>query len=134
LATCLVASLLILPVSLLINVPQFNVVFLSVPLYFALSGIVTACGFSAILDVVPNRSRGLAMAISFFLNVALGAGVGPTAVTEASAHVFGSSAGLGPAITLTVAAGYAIAITALIIALLRFRADPAEMHRAEPTQ
>jgi len=31
-------------------------------------------GFSAILDVVPNRSRGLAMSMSFFLNVALGAG------------------------------------------------------------
>jgi MFS family permease len=125
LVTCLVSSLLILPVSPLINVPQYNVVFLSVPLYFALSGTVTACGFSAILDVVPNRSRGLAMAISFFLNVALGAGVGPTAVTEASAHVFGSAAGLGPAITLTVAAGYGIAVLALLTTLLRVRARPA---------
>lgn len=122
LGVCLVSSSLILPVSLLINVPQFNVVFLSIPLYFALSGTVTACGFSAILDVVPNRSRGLAMAISFFLNVALGAGIGPTAVSQASEHVFGSNAGLGPAITLTVAAGYAIAVVALIVALLRFRA------------
>ena len=122
LGVCLASSLLILPVSLLINVPQFNVVFLSIPLYFALSGTVTACGFSAILDVVPNRSRGLAMAISFFLNVALGAGIGPTAVSQASEHVFGSNAGLGPAITLTVAAGYAIAVVALIVALLRFRA------------
>jgi MFS family permease len=122
LGVCLVSSLLILPVSLLINVPQFNVVFLSVPLYFALSGTVTACGFSAILDVVPNRSRGLAMAISFFLNVALGAGIGPTAVSQASEHVFGSNAGLGPAITLTVAAGYGIAVAALLVALLRFRA------------
>jgi hypothetical protein len=90
-------------------------------LYFALSGIVTACGFSAILDVVPNRSRGLAMAISFFLNVALGAGLGPTAVTFAGDHVFGAAAGLGPAITLTVAAGYGIAIAALLAALSLFR-------------
>ena len=136
LGVCLVSSLLILPVSLLINVPQFNVVFLSVPLYFALSGTVTACGFSAILDVVPNRSRGLAMAISFFLNVALGAGIGPTAVSQASEHVFGSSAGLGPAITLTVAAGYAIAVAALLVALLRFRAraDLPEAHRKGATQ
>jgi MFS family permease len=121
LGACLVSSLLILPVSLLINVPQFNVVFLSVPLYFALSGTVTACGFSAILDVVPNRSRGLAMAISFFLNVAIGAGIGPTAVSQASEHVFGGGTGLGPAITLTVAAGYATAIAALLVALLRSR-------------
>jgi MFS family permease len=130
LGVCLTSSLLILPVSLLINVPQFNVVFLSVPLYFALSGTVTACGFSAILDVVPNRSRGLAMAISFFLNVALGAGVGPTAVSEASTHVFGSSSGLGPAITLTVAAGYSIAVAALLVALLRFRARTPSTHAA----
>jgi MFS family permease len=134
LRVCLVSGLLILPVSLLIDVPQFNVVFLAVPLYFALSGTVTACGFSAILDVVPNRSRGLAMAISFFLNVALGAGVGPNAVTEASAHIFGSSAGLGPAISLTVIGGYAIAIAALVVALLRFRSHSPEVHRGVPTQ
>jgi MFS family permease len=121
LGVCLISGLLILPVSLLINAVQFNIVLLSVPLYFALSGIVTACGFSAILDVVPNRSRGLAMAISFFLNVALGAGLGPTAVALASAHVFGANAGLGPAITLTVAAGYAVAIGALLVALSLFR-------------
>jgi hypothetical protein len=109
----------------LIDARHFNVVLLSVPAYFALSGIVTACGFSAILDVVPNRSRGLAMAISFFLNVALGAGVGPTAVAIASDHVFGANAGLGPAITLTVAAGYGVAIIALLAALSIFRARSA---------
>jgi MFS family permease len=122
LGVCLISGVVILPVSLLINAGQFNIVLLSVPLYFALSGIVTACGFSAILDVVPNRSRGLAMAISFFLNVALGAGLGPTAVALASGHVFGANAGLGPAITLTVAAGYGTAIAALLAALSLFRA------------
>src|SRR6202042_685763 len=110
---CLISGLLILPVSLLINAGQFNIVLLSVPLYFALSGIVTACGFSAILDVVPNRSRGLAMAISFFLNVALGAGLGPTAVAVAGAHVFSAKAGLGAPLVLAVAAGYLIALAAV---------------------
>lgn len=114
LVVCLVSSLLILPVSLLINVGQYNVVLLAVPLYFALSGSVTALGFSAILDVVPNRSRGLAMAISFFLNVAIGAGAGPTAVAFASDHLFGANVGLGPAITLTVGVSYAIAAMTLI--------------------
>lgn len=114
LGVCLVSSLLILPVSLLINVGQYYVVLLSVPLYFALSGSVTALGFSAILDVVPNRSRGLAMAISFFLNVAIGAGAGPTAVAFASDHLFGANVGLGPAITLTVAVSYAIVAATLL--------------------
>jgi hypothetical protein len=102
-------------------VAQFNVVLPALPLYFAQSGIVTACGFSAILDVAPNRSRALVMSISFFTNVALGARLGPTAVVVASNYIFGSAAGLGPAITLAVASGNGLAIPALVAALAMFR-------------
>ena len=105
----------------LMNSGNYRAVMLAVPAYFALSGIVTACGFSAILDVVPNRSRGVAMAISFFLNVALGGGLGAPAVTAASAYVFGPAAGLGPAIALTVAVGYGAAIAALLAAFAMVR-------------
>jgi MFS family permease len=125
LRVCLYSGLLILPVSLLMNSPIFSFALAGVPLYFALSGIVTAVGFSAILDVVPNRSRGLAMSMSFFLNVALGAGLGPTAVAVAGAHVFAAKAGLGPPIVLTVAVGYLIALAALCAALSSFRARSA---------
>jgi MFS family permease len=125
LRVCLYSGLLILPVSLLMNSPVFSFVLAGVPLYFALSGIVTAVGFSAILDVVPNRSRGLAMSMSFFLNVALGAGLGPTAVAVAGAHVFAAKAGLGPPLVLTVAAGYLIALAAVCAALSVFRARSA---------
>lgn len=121
LLVCLVAGGLILPIAATLNATNVNVVFLSVPAYFALSGVVTACGFSAILDVVPNRSRGLAMSISFFLNVAVGGAVGPTAVAMASEHLFGGDSGLGPAIALTVAVSYGTAIVALIAALAKFR-------------
>jgi MFS family permease len=122
LRVCLYSGLLILPVSLLMNSPTFSFALAGVPLYFALSGIVTAVGFSAILDVVPNRSRGLAMSMSFFLNVALGAGLGPTAVAVAGAHVFTAKAGLGPPLVLTVAAGYVVALAAICAALSSFRA------------
>jgi hypothetical protein len=125
LRVCLAVSLLILPVSLLMNASGFELVLAGIPLYFALSGSVTALGFSAILDVVPNRSRGLAMAISFFLNVALGAGLGPTAVALAGAHLFSAAQGLGPPLIATVAGGYLIALLALCAALLRFRQAPA---------
>jgi MFS family permease len=121
LLVCLVAGAILIPITLCINLGRFEPVLLAVPVYFALSGVVTACGFSAILDAVPNRFRGLAMSVSFFLNVALGAGVGPTAVALAAAHVFDSHAGLAPAISLTVAAGYGIAIAALLVALSKFR-------------
>jgi MFS family permease len=117
LRVCLYSGLLILPVSLLMNSPHFGVVLTGVPLYFALSGIVTAVGFSAILDAVPNRSRGLAMSMSFFLNVALGAGIGPTAVALAGEHVFGAKQGLGPPLVLTVAGGYLVALVAVWAAL-----------------
>jgi MFS family permease len=121
LLVCLIAGALILPVAVSINAAHVTAVLLSVPAYFALSGIVTACGFSAILDVVPNRSRGLAMSISFFLNVAVGGSVGPTAVALASHHVFGSEAGLGPALAATVAVSYGLAVIALLVALSMFR-------------
>jgi len=121
LRVCLIAGALILPVAASINAAQATVVLLSVPAYFALSGIVTACGFSAILDVVPNRSRGLAMSISFFLNVAVGGAVGPTAVALASDNVFGGDAGLGPALATTVAVAYGLAAVTLLVALSMFR-------------
>ena len=114
---CLLAGVLILPASALLNSFRFALVLAGVPLYFALSGMVTAVGFSAILDMVPNRSRGLAMSLSFFLNVALGAGLGPTAVALTATHLFGSSGGLGPPLALTAAAGYAVAVAAVGVAL-----------------
>jgi MFS family permease len=117
LAVCLVSSLVILPVCWAIDAAQVTIVIAAVPLYFALSGIVTACGFSSILDVVPNRQRGFAMAVSFFLNVALGAGLGPTSVALVSDRGFGSAAGLGPAIALTAGAGFFLIATVLVLTL-----------------
>jgi MFS family permease len=120
LLVCLVAGALILPAAAAMDAGHVTLVLLSVPAYFALSGIVTACGFSAILDVVPNRSRGLAMGISFLLNVAVGGSVGPWAVAFASDRVFGAEAGLGPALSATVAAAYAV--VALLAAVSMFQA------------
>jgi MFS family permease len=121
LRVCLYSGLLILPGCMLMNSRNFSAVLMGVPLYFALSGIVTAVGFSAILDAVPNRSRGLAMSVSFFLNVAIGAGVGPTAVALAGEYVFGAKRGLGPPLVLTVMGGYLVAIFAIWAALAIFR-------------
>jgi MFS family permease len=114
---CLVAALAILPVSLLIDAANLTSAMVGVPLYFFLSAVVTASGLSAILDASPNRVRGAVMAVSFFLNVAIGAGFGPTAVSLAGDHLFGAAAGLGPAIAFTVAAAYAVAAAAACLAL-----------------
>jgi hypothetical protein len=60
------------------------------------------------------------MSISFFLNVAIGAGAGPTAVALAGEHVFGANQGLGPPLVLTVVGGYLFALAALWVALSTF--------------
>ena len=116
LAVCLVTSLVIMPASLGLTSSHAGIVMIAVPLYFALSGIVTACGFSSILDATPNSRRGFAMAVSFFLNVAVGAGLGPTSVALVSAHVFGETAGLGPAIAFVQGFGYLLAAVAAFLA------------------
>jgi MFS family permease len=123
LRTALVIGLLIAPVALALNLPSFPAVLISIPIYFALSGAVTAIGFSSVLDLVPNNARGLAMSISFFLNVAIGAGVGPTAVSLASSGLFGPRAGLGPPLSSIVLAGYSLAVVAALVGLsmLRFQ-------------
>ncbi len=123
---CLIAAIAILPASLLVASQDFLSVLLGVPLYFALSGMVTAAGFSAILDFVPNRSRGLAMSISFFLNVALGAGFGPTAVALAGAHLFAPEAGLGGPMAVTIAGFYGLAGLAI---LAQFPLLPARVNK-----
>jgi MFS family permease len=122
---CLYVGIAVVPVAWLMNSPTFIVALLGVPLYFALSGMVTAVGFSSILDVVPNRSRGTAMAVSFFLNVALGAGLGAPAVSFAAAHLSQPAAGLGLPLAATASAGYATAVLAVCLALARVTASRA---------
>ena len=118
---CGLAVLAALPAALALNSPSLPLLLAAVTAYFALSAVVTASGLSAILDGTPNRARGRAMAISFFLNVAIGAGFGPTAVALAGERIFGPAAGLGPAISFTVVACYGLAGLALIPALRRRR-------------
>lgn len=114
---CCLAVVATLPAAVMINSHSASGVMFAVPIYFALSAVVTASGLSAILDATPNRMRGRAMAISFFFNVALGAGFGPTAVALAGDHVFGAAAGLGPAISFTVVVSYLLAALVLAAAI-----------------
>ncbi len=116
-ALCAAASVAILPVAPLLNAGSADTVMAGVALYFALSAVITASGLSAILDAAPNRVRGLAMAVSFFLNVALGAGLGPTAVVVSGQLLFGESAGLGPAIAFTMASSCAVAAASALLSL-----------------
>jgi MFS family permease len=130
LGVCMATSFLIIPASLALTSSHVGIVMTGVPLYFALSGVVTACGFSSILDATPNSRRGFAMAVSFFLNVAVGAGLGPTSVALASAHIFGDAAGLGPAIAFVEGFGYLLAAGAVILAFTAFNLKKRERSQA----
>jgi MFS family permease len=120
---CLFAAASTVVAAILVRMPTLGLVMASVPLYFALSAIVTASGLSAILDATPNRSRGRAMGVSFFLNVAIGAGVGPTAVALASDRLFGAGAGLATPIAFTMVVAFGVAALALLGALILRRRD-----------
>jgi MFS family permease len=111
----LACSLLILPAAALVAIHGVWAVLVGVPVYFALSGAVTAVGFATLLDVVPGGERGFAMSASFFLNVAVGAGLGPTVVALLAASGF-AAGGLGPALSAAMAGGYLLVALAALAA------------------
>jgi MFS family permease len=114
---CAASALLVLPLTLLIDAGTPTLVLVGIGLYFVLSAFVTASGLSVILDHAPSHLRGTAMAVSFFLNVAVGAGLGPTAVILSGGLLFGEAAGLGPAIAFTAASAFLLAAAAALFAL-----------------
>ena len=116
LAICMTVPVLIVPVALIPLGHVYVATLLGIPLYFLLSGVVTAMGFAAILTVTPSFRRGTAMSVSFFLNVAVGGGVGPTAVALFHDQLFGAAAGLAPAIAAIVIAGYSLVSASAAIA------------------
>jgi MFS family permease len=52
--------------------------------------MVIGCGAAALLDITPNRLRGQATAVYFFVNSLIGLGAGPTAVAAVTDYIFGA--------------------------------------------
>jgi MFS family permease len=80
------------PISLFLLLPAVSVTLPAVGALFVVSGFVTALGLSTIIDLVPPARRGFATAAAFFLNVLLGAGLGPV-LTPLTAHWIGGAQG-----------------------------------------
>jgi MFS family permease len=106
------------PITILIMTSSVNIVLTGVSLYVCLSCIGAAVGTLTLLDLVPNRRHGLIMAVSFFLNVALGAGVGPAAVGLVADHLALSGGGIGWAVFLIACPGFLL-VTGLFYLALR---------------
>jgi len=107
---CLAAALVAAPLAPVILWRHAEAVIGGVAACMALSGVITGAGLTAILDTVPDGRRGLVTAISFFLNVALGAGIGPPAVAALKDHVLGPGASLAVAIAGVWCAGFLLAV------------------------
>lgn len=108
----LVAAMVTLPVTALIMNSHLPGVLVGVTLYVLLACISESAGTLALLDSVPNRRRGLVTAMSFFLNVAFGAGIGPAAVGWIADHFSLSGRALGGAILAVAGPGF-VAVTVL---------------------
>jgi len=108
-----------IPITILIMASSLNIVLIGVSLYVCLSCIGASVGTLTLLDLVPNRRHGLIMAVSFFLNVALGAGVGPAAVGLVADHLSLSGGGIGWAVFLVACPGFALVSGLFYLALRR---------------
>jgi MFS family permease len=113
----LIAALINIPALGLLVLHNADAVFAGVLIDFLMSGVVTAVGLSAILDLTPNRRRGVATSVSFFFNVAFGLGFGPTAVALAGSRIFGAARGLAPPLCLVTEVAYGVIAVAILLAL-----------------
>jgi len=112
---CGAAALLVLPLALAMTSGSFPLVMSAVGVYFVLAGINAATATSALLDIIPARSVGLIMSVSFCLNAAFGAGLGPSAVAF-GARLFTSSTGLAVSIAACVSSGWAVSLLSVAVA------------------
>jgi MFS family permease len=112
------SAALTVPTTTLVMAGSLNLVLAGITLYVFLSCIGAAVGMLTLLESVPNRRHGLVVAVAFFLNVALGAGVGPVAVGFAADHLALVGSGIGRAIFLIACPGFLL-VTGLFSIVLR---------------
>jgi MFS family permease len=113
-----------LPVTVLITNSHLPGVLVGVTLYVLLACISESAGTLALLDSVPNRRRGLVTAMSFFLNVAFGAGIGPAAVGWIADHFSLSGRALAAAILAVAGSGFVVVIALFSLSLRLARSNP----------
>ncbi len=114
---CVVGALLALPCASFGMAVTLPVLLFAMGLFIACCDWAISGGIATILDYVPNRLRGLATSLTFFLNVAIGVGVGPLLV----AWVGGGGLALGVSIFTVAAPVLALAATSFFLGLRRTR-------------
>ncbi|HVW71077.1 MAG TPA: hypothetical protein VHB68_18990, partial [Steroidobacteraceae bacterium] len=113
----LVAALATIPITALVTNSSVNGVLTGVTLYVLLACISESAGTLSLLDAVPNHRHGLITAVSFFLNVAFGAGIGPVAVGWVADHFSLTGRALATAILCVAGPGFVLVSGWLYLAL-----------------
>jgi MFS family permease len=113
----LIAALATIPVTALVTSSSLNGVLAGVTLYVFLACISESAGTLSLLDAVPNHRHGLVTAVSFFLNVAFGAGIGPVAVGWVADHFALTGRALASAILSVACPGFVLVSGLLYLAL-----------------
>jgi MFS family permease len=114
----LLAAIATIPVTALVTSPYLYGVLGGVTLYVLLACISESAGTLSLLDSVPNQRRGFITALSFFLNVAFGAGIGPVAVGWVADHYALTGRALASAILVVAGPGF-VAVAVLFYLALR---------------
>ncbi|MCC7259191.1 MAG: MFS transporter [Gammaproteobacteria bacterium] len=83
--------------------------------------MVIGCASAVVLDITPNRLRGLATAVFFFVTSVLGVGLGPTMVALVTDYVFGHPQAVREALTIVPTLGFLLAGTCFIAARNPYR-------------
>ncbi len=121
LSIALCSAVIAVPITLLIMSNSSSEVIAGVSVYVCLSSICAAAGTLTLLELVPNARHGFMIAVSFFLNVALGAGVGPAAVGFTADHLALTGRGIGTAVILIACPGFLLVTSLLLFAIRNAR-------------
>ena len=110
---CLAGTALALPCAMFGMSQILLLALLGMALFIMFADWTISGAIATVLDEVPNRSRGLATSLAFFLNVVVGAGLGPTLVALADGELGLGGQNLGFSI-------FVVATPVLLVALFAF--------------
>lgn len=110
------SAIVALPFALIALASSANQAIACVALWSLFSTVAGIVGMTAILEIVPNRARGLSASFISFGNIMLGLGGGATLTGFVTDHVFGSPLAVGRSLTLVILPAGLIAIVLFFLA------------------
>ncbi len=99
--------------------------------FFVLGSATAPTTLSAIQDMTPNRMRGQATALLYFLVNLIGIGLGPFVVALLTDYVFGDELALRYSLSIYSGIAYALAIALILMSFRPYRRSIAHAERGQ---